>query len=70
MVIKYPSWRYHATLPARIVQNQDESNALGAEWSDAPWDTVVPASELPADDPTPVVILPAPRRPGRKPATY
>ena len=32
----YPAWRYHATKPAVIVQNEAESDALGDEWADTP----------------------------------
>jgi hypothetical protein len=32
----YPSWRYHSTKPAVIVQNEAESDALGDEWADTP----------------------------------
>lgn len=34
--LHYPSWRYHRTLPPKIVQTPDDDAALGAEWSDTP----------------------------------
>jgi hypothetical protein len=36
MEIKYPTWRYHASLPARIVNGPEEDAALGPEWADTP----------------------------------
>lgn len=32
----YPSYRYHATLPPRVVQSPEEDDALGADWRDHP----------------------------------
>lgn len=32
----YPSWRYHRTEPARIVNDPAEEEALGAGWTDTP----------------------------------
>ena len=32
----FPKWKYHATLPARIVANYEEEEALGDEWADRP----------------------------------
>jgi hypothetical protein len=32
----YPAWRYHATKPPVIVQNEEESDRLGDEWADTP----------------------------------
>lgn len=32
----YPSWRYHASEPPRIVNSEAEDNALGVEWADSP----------------------------------
>ncbi|HXG71324.1 MAG TPA: hypothetical protein VNJ04_12030 [Gemmatimonadaceae bacterium] len=34
--IQYPSWLYHATEPARIVESAEEEAALGPAWSDTP----------------------------------
>ena len=32
----YPTWRYHKTEPAVIVNSYEEDQALGKGWSDAP----------------------------------
>lgn len=32
----YPSWRYHATLPAVIVRSASEDETLGDDWSHTP----------------------------------
>jgi hypothetical protein len=32
---RYPAWRFHPTKPARIVQNEDEDQALGEGWLDS-----------------------------------
>jgi len=48
--LHYPSWRYHRTLPPKIVQTPDEDQALGAEWSDSP---AFPEPEPVADAPDP-----------------
>lgn len=32
----YPSWRYHASLEPKLVKDESEDRALGAEWSDSP----------------------------------
>ena len=32
----FPSWRYHATERARIVNSEAEDNALGPAWADSP----------------------------------
>jgi len=34
--ILFPSWRYHATEPGRIVQTPDEADTLGPEWGNTP----------------------------------
>lgn len=34
--VPFPSWRYHKSQPARIVQTQADSDALGPEWADSP----------------------------------
>lgn len=47
--VLYPSWRYHATEKACIVQNQAESDALGPGWSDTP--APVAAASVPEADP-------------------
>lgn len=33
---EFPKWKYHATEPARIVNDQDEEDALGAGWHNTP----------------------------------
>lgn len=38
--ILFPSWRYHATEPARIVASPEESEALGSAWSNTPGGAV------------------------------
>jgi hypothetical protein len=32
----YPAWRYHATLPAKIVATAEEDAALDESWVDSP----------------------------------
>ncbi len=32
----YPAWRYHATKPSRLVQNEAQDLALGPEWANSP----------------------------------
>lgn len=32
----YPRWRYHKTLPGKIVQSAAEDAALGKGWADSP----------------------------------
>jgi hypothetical protein len=44
---EFPKWKYHTTLPARIVASPDEEQALGAEWLDSPG----LAAEEAAEDP-------------------
>ena len=34
--IEYPKWLYHKSLPAAIVQNKDEHDALGEGWFEHP----------------------------------
>lgn len=48
--IKYPSWRYHATETARIVQTQEESDELGSGWCDSPADVDTPAPVVTISD--------------------
>jgi hypothetical protein len=33
---KFPSWRYHRTVPAIIVHSPEEDAALGEGWADSP----------------------------------
>ncbi len=33
----YRTWRYHATLPAKIVNTRAELEALGPDWADTPF---------------------------------
>jgi hypothetical protein len=49
----YPAWRYHATLPACIVQGPDEDDALGPDWANNP------AGPFPGDKPVKVAKAPA-----------
>lgn len=44
-MLHFPSWRYHATLPARVVANPEDDAALGAGWFDSP----VAAAQAAAD---------------------
>lgn len=32
----YPRWRYHRTLPARIVATVEDDRALGEDWANTP----------------------------------
>lgn len=32
----FPAWRFHASLPARIVHSMQEADALGAGWVESP----------------------------------
>jgi hypothetical protein len=34
-IVRFPSWRYHATHRACIVTNQAEADALGPGWADS-----------------------------------
>jgi len=34
--MNYPKWIYHATQPARIVQNFEEHEAAGDGWAESP----------------------------------
>lgn len=53
----YPSWRYHATLPARLVHNAAEDEALGPEWGKVPGAAAVAQIQAapPAPEPPPPV---------------
>jgi hypothetical protein len=31
-----PTWKYHATLPARLIESQEALDALGPGWEDTP----------------------------------
>lgn len=48
----YPSWRYHRTEPARIVDTPEEDSELGEGWADTPaaFFEETPGEE-PADEP-------------------
>lgn len=61
MKLLYPSWRYHATLPARIVETPEESDALGPGWANTPGgaEAVWTSSDSLED------VFPAPARRGR-----
>lgn len=45
MTNKYPAWRYHRTLPARIVNDPIEEQELGEGWADRPSAFREPAPE-------------------------
>jgi hypothetical protein len=51
--MKYPSWRYHSSGESKIVENEEEHDALGEGWADTPAAHLPPADPdpLPADDP-------------------
>jgi len=58
-MIIFPSWRYHASLPACIVADQAESDALGAGWYDSPAKCMPDVTALPAPpvpDPGPATV--------------
>lgn len=59
----YPKWIYHCHLPAVVVNNPEEHEAMGEEWSEVP---VAPTDELvidqPANTPAPAIATAAPRR--------
>jgi hypothetical protein len=47
---EYPKALYHATEPARLVQNAEEHAALGPAWSEAPGGAVAgPPASAPTD---------------------
>ena len=35
-IVKFPAWRYHATLGSKTVASQIEADALGAGWQATP----------------------------------
>lgn len=47
----FPSWRYHRTEPARIVNDPLELDALGEGWADTPaaFDAAEPIAPPPAE---------------------
>jgi hypothetical protein len=51
-VSRYPGKRYHATEPARYVQNEADDAALGAGWFDSPEK----AAAAPVVEDAPVVV--------------
>jgi hypothetical protein len=52
-IIAFPCWRYHRTLPARIVYSAEEEKALGEGWADTPAAFLEP-------EPKPVITEPEP----------
>lgn len=40
--VPYPSCRYHATEPAKLVRSEEEDKALGPGWHDSPLKCVKP----------------------------
>lgn len=53
-IVRFPSWRYHATHAACVVANQDESDALGPEWADS---QTAANAYVPAQAPVEVPVL-------------
>lgn len=54
-MLKYPSWRYHATMPACIVHDPEAEAALGPGWCDSPA-VDVPQDVVKADEPDAVEV--------------
>lgn len=73
MHMSYPKWLYNATLPARIVNDPVEHEALGEGWEESPaaFDDEPPPNQTPIED-LPVYpdpgpeIMPTPNTPKRK----
>ena len=59
----YPSWRYHHTQGAVIVQNEAEAIALGRGWSTTPGG---PAPTREKTEPAPPVVEPKVEPKGKK----
>jgi hypothetical protein len=58
MATQYPTWRYHAELPPRVVYSEEQDNALGSGWFDSPAlaaDPVVPVEAVDAEA-EPVIV--------------
>lgn len=52
--MSYPKWVYHRELPAKIVQHEQEHQALGGGWKESPVDHEQPElliEEAPTDVP-------------------
>jgi hypothetical protein len=45
--VQFPTWRYHATEPAVIVNDPGELEALGEGWEDSPAAFEAQAEEKP-----------------------
>lgn len=52
--IKFPSWRFHRTEPARIVNDPIEEEALGDGWADTP--AAFADDDEPAEPATPEAV--------------
>jgi hypothetical protein len=72
IVIRYPSWRFHATLPAVVVNDEKEDQALGPEWAASPAAFLPPQPEPSSGPHLPGVpyTVPAPEVPGYAPVKY
>lgn len=64
---EYPAWRYHRSLPAKIVQTAKEDAALGPDWADTP---AAFSHESPEPEPAITEPTPAPSRRGRGPGWH
>lgn len=73
--IQYPRWRYHATKPDTLVNNEKEEKALGAGWFDNPGQArpsktePTPAEQIAAANAPPkaVPVVPAAPKPAVPP---
>jgi len=54
MANKYPSWRFHSSEPARVVQDEAEDKALGKGWHKSPEDVFRSVKSEPEPPPKPV----------------
>jgi hypothetical protein len=58
-----PTWKYHATLPARLIESQEALDALGPGWEDTPAAhgviTAPSAEQLVALPPPPPPLTPS-----------
>lgn len=56
----FPSFRYHATEEPRIVQDEEEDEALGEGWKSSPADHGIETAPGAAPDPDILANLPEP----------
>jgi hypothetical protein len=57
--MRYPTCRYHATLPVKVVNDEEEENALTPAsdgWGDVPGGSTAVKVEAPAPKPEPVAV--------------